>query len=231
MKVDLLAVNPGLVSLDAKPNQIITLDANFLIPPNRQALPVRGIPFPQFQAFWLDPIFDTFPNLAIHEAVYDELVSRPIKSFIQAKINAKPPRIIIHKDSELTNVEHMLRDSIEAKIYPYTLYEPQLDNRTDRGEVKTLAYIAVKGLLYFAAHDYKAIQLVEKAELWSTGLDTIQALKMYEIIFFLYAKYPSIRKSLRMLYKYQYYLTRYEKLTNPGWGVFMEKMEKLYQFQ
>jgi len=49
MKVDLLAVNPGLVSLDAKPNQIITLDANFLIPPDRQALPVRGIPFPQFQ--------------------------------------------------------------------------------------------------------------------------------------------------------------------------------------
>lgn len=144
-------------------------------------------------------------------------------------MNAMPSEIIIHKDSELTAVEHMLRDSIEARIYPYTRYDPQINNRDDRGEVKTLAYIAVKGLLYFAAHDYNAIQLVEKAELWSTGLDTVQAIKMYEIIFFLYVRNPSIRKSLRMLYKYQYYLTKNEKLTNPEWEVFIKSMESLYQ--
>jgi len=147
------------------------------------------------------------------------------------KVDATPPRIIIHKDTELTGVEQMLRDSIEAKIYPFTHYDPQLDNRADRGEVKTLAYVAVKGLLYFAAHDHNAIQLVEKAEAWSTGLDTVQTIKMYEIIFFLSIKYPAIRKSLRMLYKYQYYLTSREKSTNPEWGAFIKEMETLYQFQ
>ncbi len=231
MTVDVATKNPALVSLYDTPNQVVTLDANFLIPPDRQMQSVKGIPFPLFQSFWLDPIFDTFPNLAIHEAVREELVSRDIKTFIQNKENATPPQIIIYKDSELTSVEHMLRDSFEAKIYPYTHYDPQLDNRSDRGEVKTLAYIAVKGLLYFAAHDHNAIQLVEKAESWSTGLDTVQTIEMYEIIFFLYVRYPSIRKSLRMLYKYQYYCTSHEKSKNPEWGAFIKDMETLYQFQ
>ena len=183
-----------------------------------------------FYFFWLDPIFEKFSNLAIHEAVLDELVSLDIKSFIQHKVDTRPMGIIIHKDCNLTRNEHMLRDSIENKIYPYTHYHPQLNNRNDRGEVKTLAYIAVKGFLYFAAHDYNAIQLVEKAESWSTGLDAVQAIKMYEIIFFLYVKNESIRKSLRILYKYQYYLTNREKSSNPEWGVFIKQMERLYQF-
>jgi hypothetical protein len=229
MTVDVASKSPALVSLFNDPNQVITLDANFLISPDRQISSVKGIPFSLFQTCWLEPIFDLFPNLAIHEAVRDELVSRDIKTFIQNKVNAMPSGIIIHKDSELTAVEYMLRDSIEAKIFPYTRYDPQINNREDRGEVKTLAYIAVKGLIYFAAHDYNAIQLVEKAESWSTGLDTVQAIKMYEIIFFLYVRNPSIRKSLKMLYKYQYYLTAKEKSTNPEWGLFIESMKPLYQ--
>lgn len=231
MKVDITTVNPALVSLYDNPNQIVTLDANFLIPPDRHLMSIKDIPFPQFKTLWLDPIFDTFPNLAIHEAVRDELISQSIKTFIQSKLDTIPPRLIIHTDSSLTHVEHMLRDSVEAKIFPHTLYEPQLNNRSDRGEVKTLSYIAVKDLLYFAAHDHNAIQLVEKAKLWSTGLDTIQTIKMYEIIFYLYANNLAIRKSLRMLYKYQYYLTDREKATNPEWGVFIKEMETLYSFQ
>jgi hypothetical protein len=229
MTVDVLIKNPALESLFTDSSQVITLDANFLIPPDRSMHLIPGISFSQFQAIWLDPIFDLFPHLAVHEAVRDELVCQDIKTFIQRKVNAMPSEIIIHKDSELTAVEYMLRDSIETRIYPHTRYDPQIDNRDDRGEVKTLAYIAVKGLLYFAAHDYNALQLIEKAEAWSTGLDTVQAIKMYEILFFLCEKTPYLRKSLRMLYKYQYYLTKNEKLTNPEWSVFIKSMESLYQ--
>jgi hypothetical protein len=80
--------------------------------------------------------------------------------------------------------EQILRNSIEGKIYPLTKYDPMLDNKDDRGEVKSLSYIAVKGLPYFAAHDSNAIQLIEKAETWRTGLDNVQAIKMYELIFY-----------------------------------------------
>ena len=73
----------------------------------------------------------------------------------------------------------MLRDSIEEKNYPHTKYDPLLDNKDDRGEVKSLAYIAVKELLYFAANDSNAIQLIEKAEEWETSLDNVQAIQMY----------------------------------------------------
>ncbi|MBK5247586.1 MAG: hypothetical protein JJE49_10015, partial [Peptostreptococcaceae bacterium] len=91
-----------------------------------------------------------------------------------------------------------------------------------------LSYIAVRGLLYFAAHDSNAIQLVEKAETWGTGLDNVQAIKMYELIYYIYKTGIGDKKSLRFLYKYQYHLTINEKRNNPEWGVFIERMESLY---
>ena len=139
-----------------------------------------------------------------------------------------PPQLHVHRDSSLSPVEQALRDSIEAKIYPLTKYDPLLDNKDDRGEVKSLAYIAVKGLLYFAANDSNAILLIEKAENWKTGLDNVRAIQMYELIFYLYKTNSSDKKSLRMLYKYQYHLTKNEKDTNPEWGEFIETMELLY---
>lgn len=184
--------------------------------------------FPIFKRIWLEPIFLAFPKLAIHEAVYEELVVSSIQDYIKDLLGKNPPGIIIHEDSALTNIEQGLRDSIEAKIYPHTKYEPMIDNKDDRGEVKSLAYIAVKSLVYFAAYDNNAIQLIEKAEEWSTGLDNIEAIRMYELIYFLFAKDFGDKESLRILYKYQYYLTDREKKTNPGWGDFTSRMNDFY---
>lgn len=228
MKVDLTSSNPALESIFSNPNQIITLDANFLIPPDRSKHAKISFDFEVFKRIWLDPIFEAFPNLAIHEAVYDEFNSTSVKLYVDTNINAIPTKLLVHMDSSLTPEEQMLRNTIEGKIYPLTKYDPMLNNRDDRGEVKSLAYIAVKGLPYFAAHDSNAIQLIEKAEEWTTGLDNVQAIKMYELIFYLYRTNCSDKKSLRMLYKYQYHLTKHEKNTNPEWGHFIEAMESLY---
>ena len=228
MKIDLSSPNPALESIFKHPEQIITLDANFLIPPDRSRYARRSFDLPLFQRVWLEPVFKAFSNLAIHEAVYDELVMPSLKAYIDTMINDTPPLLSIHRDSALTAGERLLRDTIEQKIYPLTKYDPLLDNKDDRGEVKSLSYIAVKGLLYFAAHDSNALQLIEQAENWSTGLDNVQAIKMYELIFYLYKTGAADKQALRMLYKYQYYLTSREKETNTGWGVFIEAMEALY---
>lgn len=229
MKINLKEVNPSLISIFDNPNQIITLDANFLIPPDRSKVTKIGFDFLLFKEVWLDPIFTAFSMIAIHEAVYDELVIETLREYVETLKNENPPKIIIHTDSSLTAVERILRDSIEEKVYPHTNYDPKLDNKDDRGEVKSLSYIAVKGLLYFAAHDNNALQLIEKAEQWSTGLDNVKAIQMYELIFYLYAKNLGKKSSLRMLYKYQYHLTDHEKRTNPEWGEFISTMNILYQ--
>lgn len=109
-----------------------------------------------------------------------------------------------------------------------TRYDPSLDNRDDRGEVKSLAFIAAKGLIYFAAHDSNAIQLIEKSEEWSTGLDNVRAIHMYELIFYLHREELGDKEGLRMLYRYQYYLTAKERNSNPNWGEFVDGMDKLY---
>lgn len=228
MKVNITHPNPGLESIFKRPEQVITLDANFLIPPDRRKHAKHdklNFSFPKFQQVWLDPIFKAFPNLAIHEAVYEELVLPSVQSYIQSVIGGTPPHLIVHKDDSLTSEEKVLRHSIEEKIYPLTKYEPLLDNKEDRGEVKSLSYMAVKGLLYFAANDSNAIQLVEKAVEWGTRLDNVQAIKMYEIIYYLQKMSFGDKKSLRMLYKYQYYLTPYEQQINPEWGQFVKAMD------
>lgn len=51
---------------------------------------------------------------------------------------------------------------------------------------------------------------------------------MYELIYYLHKMDFGDRKSLRILYKYQYYLTPYEKKNNPEWGQFVEGMNILY---
>ena len=101
-------------------------------------------------------------------------------------------------------------------------------NKDDRGEVKSLSYIAVKRLLYFAVHDNNALLLIEKADQWSTGLDNVKAIHMYELIFYLHTKNLVDKNSLKMLYKYQYYLTDHEKQTNPEWGAFIRVLNTLY---
>lgn len=228
MKINTSSSNPALIRIIEDPTQVITLDANFLIPPYRKRFTKRGIKFEQFREIWLDPIFRAFPNLAIHESVYEELVDISPQAFVDEKYGINPPGIIIHRDSSLTEVESMLRDSIEEKIASLTKYDPILDNKDDRGEVKSLSFIAVKGLLYFAAHDNNAIQLIEKSEEWSTGLDNIQAIKMYELIYYLYENDLADKIAMKMLYKYQYYLTDREKSTNPNWGYFSSTMNNLY---
>lgn len=137
MKVNLTSSNPALESIFLHPDQVITLDANFLIPPDRSRL-------------------------------------------------------------------------------------------DDRGEVKSLSYIAVKGLPYFAANDSNVIRLIENAESWNTGLDNVQVIRMYELIFYLHKMNQADNKSLKMLYKYQYHLTQNEKKDNPSWGQFIDAMETLY---
>lgn len=228
MKIDLTSSNPALESIFSNPSQVITLDANFLIPPDRSRHTRKSFDFQKFKSIWIDPIFEAFPNLAIHESVYDELLLASIKTYIDTNINDTPPHLCVHKDSSLTPEEQVLRDLIEEKIYPLTKYDPLLDNKDDRGEVKSLAYMAVKGLLYFAAHDSNAIQLIEKAEEWATGLDNVKAIKMYELIFYLYRTGLSDKNNLRILYRYQYHLTKHEKNTNPEWGEFIEAMETIY---
>lgn len=227
MKIDLGSPNLAMISLLEDPNQIITLDANFIIPPNRSE--ARGpIKFSQFKDIWIEPIFKAFPNLAIHEAVYEEFMTESVKCYIDDKVNAIPPLITIHRDSDLNSDERVLRDTIEETLSNFTKYDPALDNSSDRGEVKSLSFMAVKGLLYFAAHDSTAIQLIEKSTEWNTGLDNVNAIKMYELIYYLLKTGNGDKDSLRMLYKYQYYLTAREKSVNFEWGIFIQKMDEFY---
>lgn len=228
MRVDVEKKNPALESLFTDPEQTIFLDANFFIPPDRSRMGTKPIPFLKFCEIWLDPIFDAFPNLAIHESVYHELVADAVKKYADERQSENPSRLRVYKDAELNEAEQALMQAYISKLAEYSQYIPEMDNAKDRGEVRTLSFMAVRRFLYFAANDTLPMNLIRKADELHTGLSEMELLEIYDVIYYLYCigKYPA--EGLRLLYKYEYYLTKQEKKTNLAWGEFIEKMNALY---
>ncbi len=228
MIVDLSKRNLALVSLFENPRQTIFLDANFLIPPDRTKVGAKPISFQKYREIWLDPVFDSFPNLAVHESVYGELVTDNVKRYADAKCQESPPGLTVYSDTGLTPVEAALMQAYIDRISPFSKYIPTLRNSDDKGEVLSLAYMASKEFLYFASGDNLPIQLIRKAEEFDTGLQDMKLLEMFDVIFYLRKMGKYDNNGLRLLYKYQYHLTKKEKLLNPEWGDFMKKMSLLY---
>lgn len=167
--------------------------------------------------------------MAIHESVYDELVAESVKKYADEQKNSNPPKLKIHYDSELTSKEEALRNTYMNKIAVHSLYNPTRDNAKDRGEVRSLSFMAVKQFLFFGANDSLPVRLIKDAAKLGTGLDNMQIVQMYELIYYLYKTDRYDKKALRILYKYQYYLTYGDKRVNPEWGSFIEQMDVLYR--
>lgn len=229
MKVDTKEVNPAFQSIIQNPGQKVFLDANFFIPPDRsEVAKVRAYSFTDFKECWLIPLLSEFAGLAIHESVYDELVADSVKEYADEQTSCIPSKLRIHYDSELSGLEEALRNTYINKIAVHSLYNPTRDNAKDRGEVRSLSFMAVKQFLYFAANDALPVRLIKDAAKLLTGLDDMQIVQMYELIYYLYKTGRYDNKALRILYKYQYYLTAGDKRINPEWGCFVEQMDLLY---
>ena len=229
MKVNDTDANPAMISLFENANQIITLDTNILMPQFRGVIG-KGYTFDRYKQVFLDPLFSCFPRLAIHEAVRREFIEESIHNYIEGKINSSPPQLLVHNDITLSPIESAIRSTYEQKIAPYTRYLPLHDNSSDRGEIKSLAYIATKELIYFAANDQGVLNLVRNASEFNSGLDNVQIIQMYEIIYFLCCTGAGNQGELKFLYKYLYYLTENEKRNNSAWCEFIENMKLLYPY-
>ncbi|WML26259.1 hypothetical protein [Neobacillus sp. OS1-33] len=229
-KVVLTVTNPALVSLIKDFNQVLPVDANFFIPFDRSNISkkIQPLPFNFFKKCWIQPLFLTFPHLAIHEAVYNEITVAPSsKSFIDQQIQQYQQPLVL-SDKNLDDVEEITRYTIEGRVAKYTNYEPEKNNKDDRGEVKSLAHIATKGYLYFCSHDSNALKLIEKAVEWETNLEEVNAIKTYEILYYLYKSNPALKKEIRAIYKYLYYTTDSDRKVNPSWDDFKTGMDSLY---
>lgn len=229
MKVDTKEVNPAFRSIIQNPGQKVFLDANFFIPPDRSKVAkVKAYSFADFKECWLIPLLSEFEGVAIHESVYDELVADSVRKYVDEQKSCNPPKLKIHYDSELNSSEDALRNTYIKKIAVHSLYNPTMDNTKDRGEVRSLSFMAVKEFLYFAANDALPVRLIKDAAKLRTGLDDMQIVQMYELIYYLYKADQYDKKALRILYKYQYYLTAGDKKINPEWGCFIGQMDLLY---
>lgn len=217
--------NPALISIIENPRQVILLDTNALLAPDRSGenRKLKPISFEVFRDEWIEPLLDAFPCMAIHEAVLAEIITPLERNYVDEQLKREPPRLTLLSDADLNPQEEILRRTIEHRIAAHTAYNPTLDKGADRGEVKSLAYIATKGLLYFCSHDSNALRLIEHAEKLDTNLDTVAALKFYEVLYYLNKRQIGNSVILRMIYKYLYYLTKKEKAANP------RAMDKLYE--
>lgn len=229
MIVNTSDINPALKSLFEHPEQTLFLDANIFIPPDRTNLGAKNhIPFSLYKDEFLIPIFECFTGLAIHESVYNELVSDDIKNFAISKTKDNPISLKIYKDDMLDSTEKQVYESYVTRMSKYSQYDPSIGIYKDRGEVLSLSYMVAKSFLYFAANDNLPINIVNNIGEFKAELEEFHILQSYEIIYYLQktGKYSS--KSLKALYKYMYRLTNKEQSQNPEWGMFISNMDQLY---
>ena len=69
--------------------------------------------------------FDVFPNLAIHESVYRELVTDMVRDYVDSRQKEKPPRLRVYTDAELSEVEMALMQAYISKLALYSQYIPE----------------------------------------------------------------------------------------------------------
>ena len=70
------------------------------------------------------------------------------------------------------------------------------------------------------------MSLIEDTVKLGTKLESVKAIHTYELIYYI-SKFTT-NKMLKYLYKYMYYLSVNDKLTNPEWGTFKIIMDDLY---
>lgn len=167
------------------------------------------------------------PNIAIHESVYDEIsYKESIKSYVDEKINNSDGHIIILYDKDLTKEEELIRRTVEDKISIFTNYNASIDNRMDRGEVKSISFSIAKGYIYFSTNDSNVISLIERSEL-QTYLHSLGSIRLYELIYAIKALHGN-SNILKGLYKLMYNLTKNEKRINPDWTTFIDNCYSQY---
>ena len=217
MRVDVNNLNPAFVEMIKDPDQIIFLDANIFIPPDRSGLQrnVGSFKFEDYKLIFLDPLIQEFPKLAVHETVYKEIVADSVKSYVDSQIEDEQSHFEVHYDKNLTDNERALLQLFISTLAVHSGYDPVADNAKDRGEIRSLAYMAVKKYLYFAANDALPIRLIKNAEELNTSLDGMGVVQPYELIYFLYEKKKYDRQKLRLLYKYMYCARARERIPLP----------------
>ena len=179
MRVDIETKNSSFLSLIETPDQVVFLDANFFIPPDRSNVlsNLKPYRFFDFMKNWLEPLLAEFSGISIHESVYEELVETTIKEYADAKNKANPSKLRIYHNSELTENEKNVMMAIIDRLAIHSQYDPDRDNSKDRGEVLSLSYMVVKGFLFFAAKDELPIRLIKDADKLGTGLDDMGILR------------------------------------------------------
>ncbi len=85
--INIVTPNPALLSIFQYNQQIITVDTNFFIAPDRsrEAINIPSFDYNRFKEIWVHPLFLAFPKIAIHEAVNKEIVSSTARQIVEEK--------------------------------------------------------------------------------------------------------------------------------------------------
>lgn len=225
-------ISTQFLTLISNPQTEIVLDACIIISPDRRnnikapadRRHLLKANFDQYKTNFLDLLFSYFSNISIHEAVNDkEIVDDEARRFTDEQLQKGKLKIL--KDSDLTTTQMVVRNAVESLISQSTNYNISRDNKDDRGEVKTLSYVAAVGSFYFSSRDDNALELLNTFSTKTNTLSNINPIRFFELIFFL--NHLNKKDYYKYLYKLCYYMTEEEKKYNPNWGEFISKCPQI----
>jgi hypothetical protein len=129
----------------------------------------------------------------------------------------------VFNDESLSYNEQILRNTIESEIGNCISYSALYNEKQDRGEIKTLSFMAVKEYKYLVSNDNDCVIIVRNK------LPNCSIIFTYELIYLLSEIYPKKAEDLRKLYRFLYYSISKDKQHNPSRSDFKTKMSILYK--
>jgi hypothetical protein len=172
-------------------------DANIFMVGIENRLSDSNCSFENMYKVYLQPLFESFQQILIHEMVYNELdedAKKLVDSYKEKNVTIVAEGDLYGKDPQYTTIFNEIANH-ERVMYTR-------GNSKDRGEVYSLAYVAYNKINYFSSKEVMVDLIAEKLE----ELNDVEIVTFDVILLLAYIYYASKgdnknNKALKSLYK------------------------------
>ena len=175
----------------------ILFDANIFMVGISDRISDKNCSFDNMKKLYIEPLFDSFSDIYIHEEVYNELDNES-KSFVDSYLGNN---VTIVNENGLYGSDPVYT-TIFNNISKHELVNYERGNSKDRGEVFSLAYAAYHNMNYFCSKEIMVDNVArELDDLKDIDIITFDIIVLQAYVYYAQRNDNTNSKGLKSMYK------------------------------
>lgn len=178
-------------------NKPVLFDANIFMVGIENRGSDKNCSFENMKAVFLEPLFESFAIIYIHDEVYKELDDDArtfVDSYVGSKVKIVSEGGLFGRDPQYTTI---FNNIAEHELVRYTR-----GSSRDRGEVYSLAYAAYHGINYFCSREIMVDNVAhELADLKDVDIITFDIVLLTAYVYYAKRNDNSKSKAMKSIYK------------------------------